>query len=54
MTSANGGNYAGQYLCDGWVNNLESTLLIRVFVPIICFLIQGQDLKKTINSLPTR
>ena len=25
MTSANGGNYAGQYPCDGWVDNLEPT-----------------------------
>ena len=25
MTSANGGTYAGQYPCDGWVENLEPT-----------------------------
>ena len=44
MTLANGGTYAGQYPCDGWVDNLEPTLLIAV----ICFLIQGHNLKKTI------
>ena len=27
MTPANGGTYAGQYPCDGWVDNLETTLL---------------------------
>ena len=26
MTSANGGIYAGQYPCDGWVDNLEPTV----------------------------
>ena len=25
MTSANGGNYAEQYPCDGWIDNLEPT-----------------------------
>ena len=25
MTSANGGTYAGQYPCDGWVDDLEPT-----------------------------
>ena len=45
MTSANGGTYTGQYPCDGWVDNLEPTLLVT----IIFFLIQGHNLKKTIN-----
>ena len=36
---------------DGWVDNLKPTLLIA----IICFLVQGHNLKKThINGLPTR
>ena len=26
MTVTNGGIYAGQYPCDGWVDNLESTV----------------------------
>ena len=41
MTSANGGNYAGQYPCDdcdGWVDNLEPTLLIPTMVGVKCFL----------------
>ena len=50
MTSANGGTYAGQYPCDGWVDNLESTL----FATIICFRNQGHNPKKTIHELPTR
>ena len=45
MTSTNGGTYAGQYACDDWVDNLETTLSIT----ITCFLIQGHNLKKTIN-----
>ena len=28
MTSVSGGTYAGQYQCDGWVDNLEPTLFI--------------------------
>ena len=32
----NGWTYAGQYPCDGWVDNPEPTLLL----PVICFLIQ--------------
>ena len=43
MTSANCGNYAGQYPCDGWVDNLELTLVIKV----ASFLIQGHNLKQT-------
>ena len=31
MTSANGGNYTGQYPCDRWVDNLEPKLLIHLF-----------------------
>ena len=51
MTSANGGNYAGQYSSDGWVDNLEPTLLLI----ILCFLIFGQNLKtKNIHELSTR
>ena len=34
MTSANGGNYTGQYRCDGWVDNLKLTLLTT----LVCFL----------------
>ena len=34
-TSANGGNCAGQYPCDRWVDNLGPTLWVR----IICFFI---------------
>ena len=45
ITSANGGTYAGQYPCNGWVDNLKSTRLITN----ICFLIQGHNLKETIN-----
>ena len=30
MTSANGATYAGQYPCDGWVDNLEPTVLITI------------------------
>ena len=45
MTSANGGTYARQYPCGGWVDNLEPTLLITIF----CFLIQGHNLMKTTN-----
>ena len=48
MTSANGGTYfyaGNQYPTDGWVNNLEHTLLITT----ICFLIQGYNPKKTIK-----
>ena len=29
MTSASVGTYAGEYLCDGWVHNLELTLFIN-------------------------
>ena len=50
MTSANGGTYAGQYQCFGWVGNLEPTLLITT----ICFRMQGHNPKKTVNELPTR
>ena len=28
MTPANGGTYAGQYPCDGWVDNLEPTAVV--------------------------
>ena len=49
MTSANGGTYAGHYLCDDWVHNLEVTLLLLILLPILCFFIQGDNLKKTIN-----
>ena len=51
MTSAKGGTYAGQYLCDGSVDYLEPTLLLR---RILCFLIQEHYLKKTVNSISTR
>ena len=44
MTLVNGGTYAGQYPCDGWVDNLEPTLLMTVF----CFLTQGHSPEKTI------
>ena len=47
MTSAHGGNYAGQYACDGWVDNLGPTLLL--IIRTIRFLIQGHSLKKTVN-----
>ena len=33
MTSANGGTYAGQYSCDCWVDNLESTSTSSVEYP---------------------
>ena len=46
MTSANGGTYAGQYPCDGRVDNLKPTLLIH----IIRFLIEGHNLKKTLMN----
>ena len=38
MTAAVGGIYAGQDLCDGWVNSLEPTLLIThdIYI-IVCF-----------------
>ena len=35
--STNGWTYAGQYLCDGWVHNLEVTLLLLTLLPIPCF-----------------
>ena len=44
MTSANGGTYAEKYPCDGWVDNLEPTLLLPVF-----FLIQGHNPNSTTN-----
>ena len=44
MTLVNGGTYAGHYPCDGWVDNLEPTVLIMT---VICFPIQGYNLKKT-------
>ena len=47
MTSANGGTYGGQYPCDDWVDNLETTLSIT----ITCFLIQGHNLSKTASYL---
>ena len=47
--STNGWTYAGQYLCDGWVHNLEVTPLLLILLPVLCFLIQGDNLKKTIN-----
>ena len=51
MTSANGRMYAGQYPFDGWVDNLESTLLIAAN----CFLTEGHNLKKTVvYESPTR
>ena len=40
MTSANGRTYAGHYPCDGWVDNLEPTISMTIF------LIQGHNLKK--------
>ena len=43
MTSANGGTYTGRYPIDGWVDNLELTLVIKV----ASFLIQGHNLKQT-------
>ena len=50
MTSENDGTYAGQYPCDVWVYNLEPTLCITM--PY--FLIQGHNLKKSINVIPIR
>ena len=47
MTSANDGAYAGQYPCDDWVDNLETTLLS--LITILCFLIQGYNLRNRIN-----
>ena len=44
MAMVNGGTYARQNPCDGWVDNLEPTLLMAV----IYFLIEGHNLKKTI------
>ena len=49
MTSPNGGTYVGQYLCVGWIHNLEVTLLMFVLLPIFLFFIQGDNLKKTID-----
>ena len=49
MTSSNGGTYAGRYRCDGWVHNLEVTLLLLILLSILCFFIQGDNLKKTFN-----
>ena len=50
MTSANGGTNAGQYPCHGKVDNLEPTL----FITTIDFLIQGHNLKETMNYLVER
>ena len=50
MTSANGGTYARQYPCDGWVDNLEPTLLVT----IIYFLIQAHNLKPLMNYLQAK
>ena len=47
MTSANGGTYAGQYPCDGWVDSLEPTLLITV----ILFLIKRHNEENRYDSL---
>ena len=46
MIPANGGTYAGQYPCDGWIDNLEPTLLLVTYV--LCFLIHAHNLKKII------
>ena len=46
MAMVNGGTYARQNPCDGWVDNLEPTLLMAV----IYFLIEGHNLKKTIHD----
>ena len=48
MTSANGGTYAGKYLRDGWVHNLEVTQFFYTTFSFF-FLIQGGHLNKTIN-----
>ena len=45
MTPSNGGTYAGQYPCDGWVDNLETTLLTT----ILFSLTQGQHPRKTLR-----
>ena len=42
-----GTSQAPQYPCDGWVDNLEPTLLITV----ICFLIHAHNLTKTTTSM---
>ena len=34
MSSANGGTYARQYPCDGWVDNLEPTLLLIIWAMV--------------------
>ena len=47
MTSANGGTFARQHPCDGWVDKLEPTLLTA----IICFRTQRHNPKKTISEL---
>ena len=47
MTPANGGTYAGQYPCDGWVDSLEPTLLMTCFG----FLIQEHNLKKDMTVI---
>ena len=49
MTSAKGGNYAGQYPCDGRIDNLEPTLLITFF-----FSESGAQSEENHCELPTR
>ena len=51
MTSANDEAYGGQYPCDGWVDNVEPTLLQGNYYLLSD---SGTQSKETINEIPTR
>ena len=48
MSSENGGTYSGQNPCDSWFDNPKLTLVLLV-LPVLYFLIQGPNPKKTIK-----
>ena len=52
MTSANGGNYAGQYPCDGWVDNLEPTPSIGRVLTLVPSYIDNTWRVQTPSNVP--
>ena len=54
MTSANGGNYAGQYPCDGWVDdyNLEPILSIGRIPKLVPYSIDNRWRVQTSSNMP--
>ena len=51
-TSANGGTYAGQYPCDGWVENLEPTLITITYCISLNVLLNKIGTYRSIISRP--